>query len=149
MTACTRNETHPVQTSYPWILKQSSEEQIETVSVKISQAAETEKEKESILCKTCKNEITTSEYTTAVNGQHAHIFQNPAGITFHIGCFSQTWGCFMYGIPTHEFTWFPGFSWRVVLCVQCFSHLGWYYQSGGGSFYGLILANLVKDYKIH
>ncbi len=62
MTAYTRNEKHPVQTSYPWILKQSSEEQIETVSVKISQAAETEKEKESILCKTCKNEITTAEY---------------------------------------------------------------------------------------
>jgi uncharacterized CHY-type Zn-finger protein len=143
------NATHPLQTGNPWILKHSSEDQIETVSLKISQAAKTEKEKESILCKTCNNEITTAEYTTAVNGQHAHILQNPAGITFHIGCFSRTWGCLTYGIPTYDFTWFAGFSWCVALCAQCFSHLGWYYQSGEGSFYGLILANLIKDFKIH
>ena len=132
-----------------WKVKQSSEDQIEAVSSKILQETETEKEKESILCKNCKNEITTVEHSAVVNGQHSHIFKNPAGISFHIGCFSRAWGCIVYGIPMDEFTWFAGFSWCVALCSQCFTHLGWYYQSGGDSFFGLILANLVKDSKIH
>ncbi|HVO66177.1 MAG TPA: cereblon family protein [Syntrophales bacterium] len=89
------------------------------------------------------------EYSITVNGQHAHIFKNPAGITFHIGCFSTAWGCFTYGIPTYDVTWFKGFSWCVALCANCFYHLGWHYQSGGESFFGLILANLIKDFKLH
>jgi uncharacterized CHY-type Zn-finger protein len=129
--------------------KQSSDEQIEEVSSKILQKTEAEKEKESILCKNCKNEITSAEFTAAVHGQHAHIFKNPAGLTFHIGCFSKAWGCIIYGIPTYDFTWFTGFSWCVALCSNCFTHLGWHYQSNGASFFGLILANLVKDFKIH
>ena len=137
------------QTVYLRSCKQFSDEHIEEISSKILQETETEKEKESILCKNCKNEITTAEFTTVVNGQHAHIFKNPAGLTFHIACFSRAWGCVVYGIPTYEFTWFAGFSWCVALCSNCFTHLGWHYQSGGASFFGLILANLVKDFKIH
>jgi hypothetical protein len=128
-----------------WKVKQFSEDQIEDVCTKLFQETETEKGKQSILCKNCKIEITTVEYSTAVNGQHAHILKNPAGITFHIGCFSEAWGCIVYGIPTDEFTWFAGLSWCVALCAHCFTHLGWYYQSGGDCFFGLILANLVKD----
>ncbi len=134
---------------YPRSFKQSSEERIEAVSTKILQETETAKEKESILCKNCKYEITTMEYAAAVNGQHAHIFKNPAGMTFHIGCFSRAWGCTVYGIPTYEFTWFAGYSWCMAVCANCFVHLGWYYQSGRESFYGLILANVVKDFKVH
>lgn len=149
MTAHRYNEIHPCHRAYPRNFKQSSDEKIDAVSSKILGETETEQEKESILCKICKNEITSAEYATSVNGQHAHILKNPAGITFHIGCYSQAWGCIVYGIPTYEFTWFAGFSWCVALCSHCFAHLGWYYQSGGESFYGLILANLVKDFKIH
>jgi uncharacterized CHY-type Zn-finger protein len=137
------------QISLSRIFKQFSEDQIEAVSSTILQETETEKEKESILCKHCKNEITTVEHSAVVNGQHAHILKNPAGITFHIGCFSKAWGCIVYGIPTDEFTWFAGFSWCVALCAHCFTHLGWYYQSGGDSFFGLILANLAKGSKIN
>jgi len=143
------NTKHLIQKGKLYTLKQSSEEQIEEVSSKILQETETEKEKESILCRNCKNEITSAEFTTAFNGQHAHIFKNPAGLTFHIGCFSRAWGCIVYGIPTYEYTWFAGFSWSVALCSNCLTHLGWHYQSGGNSFFGLILANLVKDSKTH
>jgi hypothetical protein len=149
MTIRIAHKLYSHQTGYLLNLKQSSEEQIETVSSKVLQETKTVKEKESILCKHCKNEITTAEFTTAVNGQHAHIFKNPAGFTFHIGCFSRAWGCIVYGIPTYEFTWFTGFRWCVALCSPCFTHMGWYYQAGEASFYGLILANLVKDFKIH
>jgi uncharacterized CHY-type Zn-finger protein len=130
-------------------LKESAEKQIEAVCSKILEETKTEKKKESIICKKCRNEITTVEYSIAVRGQHAHIFTNPLGTTFHVGCFSMAWGCFIYGIPTYDATWFTGFTWCIAVCANCFTHLGWYYQSGGESFYGLIMANLLKDHKIH
>jgi len=145
----TSNEMHPYHTGHPLTLKESSDEQIEAVCSKILEETETEKKKESIICRNCRNEITTVEYSIAANGQHAHIFTNPLGITFHIGCFSRAWGCFIFGIPTYEATWFAGFTWCIAVCANCFTHLGWYYQSGRESFYGLIMANLLTDNKIH
>ena len=130
-------------------LKESSDDQIEAVCSKILQETEPEEKKESIICKNCRNEVTTVDYSIAVNGQHAHIFKNPLGISFHIGCFFRAWGCFLYGIPTYEATWFAGFAWRIAVCANCFTHLGWHFQSGRESFYGLIMANLLKGHKIH
>ena len=149
MTFRTSHEIHSYHIGHPRTLKESSDEQIAAVCSKILQETEAEEKKESIICKNCRNEITTVEYSFAVNGQHAHIFKNPQGITFHIGCFSRAWGCFSYGIPTYEATWFAGFTWRVAVCANCFTHLGWHYQSGTENFYGLIMANLLTDHKIH
>ncbi|HUH65590.1 MAG TPA: cereblon family protein [Syntrophales bacterium] len=131
------------------VLKEPSGDVIEEVSSKTSGETETEKKKASIICRNCKNEITTIEHSIAVNGQHAHICKNPLGVIFHIGCFSEAWGCFIWGIPTNEATWFPGFTWSIAACSNCFTHLGWYYESGKKNFYGLIMANLANGMNIH
>ena len=130
-------------------LKEPSVDVIEDVSAKTSDGTETEKKKASIICRACRHEITTVEYSIAVNGEHAHICRNPLGVVFHIGCFSKAWGCFIWGIPTDEATWFPGFTWSVAACSNCFTHLGWHYESGRQNFYGLIMANLVKGTNLH
>ena len=143
------NKLNPFDRGRMSPLNQSSVDVIEDVSSKTSDEAETEKKRASIICRSCKNEITTVEYSIAVNGQHAHICKNPLGVIFHIGCFSRTWGCFTWGIPTHEATWFPGFTWCVASCANCFTHLGWHYESGNKNFYGLIMANLVTGINLH
>jgi hypothetical protein len=102
-----------------------------------------EKEERLIHCRTCGKPITSSTYGIAVNGRHLHIFPNPLGIVFEIGCFSLASGCMHRGLPTGEFSWFPGFSWCFALCAGCNSHLGWNYSSAETNFYGLITANLL------
>jgi hypothetical protein len=149
MTFRTRHEIHSYHVAALRTLKESADEQIAAVCSKILEEEKTEEKEESIICKNCRNEVTTVGYSIAVNGQHAHIFKNPLGITFHFGCFSKAWGSFIYGIPTYEATWFPGFTWCIAVCANCFTHLGWHYQSGRESFYGLIMANLLTDHKIH
>lgn len=97
------------------------------------------------LCKFCRRKITTSSARIQVNGQHAHMCVNPYGLLFEVGCFSQASGCVVTGIPTTEFTWFPGFAWSIALCSGCLNHMGWHYTSEAASeFYGLILNNLVE-----
>lgn len=102
-----------------------------------------EKQNGHILCGICLEPVTARRHRISVNGGHQHTFTNPAGVVFEIGCFSDAPGCRTTGIPTKEFTWFPGHGWIYALCAGCGSHLGWYFTSGGGSgFFGLILERL-------
>lgn len=99
-----------------------------------------------LLCKICGHHITSHDRAIEHGGSHNHVFINPAGMVFRIGCFSRAPGCLNAGEPTGEFTWFPGYDWSFAVCAGCMSHLGWLYESGNDSFYGLILANLVEDF---
>ncbi|MBN2403856.1 MAG: hypothetical protein JXN64_15885 [Spirochaetes bacterium] len=98
-----------------------------------------------ILCRFCSNIITSPENIIEIDGKHNYTFTNPAGNTFRIGCFSSAEGCLNYGEPSDEYTWFPGFTWCFAMCTGCYSHLGWFYESGMSSFYGLILNNLIEN----
>ncbi|MBU0908237.1 MAG: hypothetical protein KKA54_09485 [Proteobacteria bacterium] len=96
-------------------------------------------------CRFCRAKITTAAQMIAVNGSHRHVFTNPHGKVYEIGCFSQAPGCLTHGPPTTECTWFTGCTWRFSLCGSCFSHLGWQYHSYlTGYFFGLVLANLTR-----
>ena len=86
-----------------------------------------------ILCRECLFPITREEEQSEMAGAGQHTFANPAGIVFTIGCFSAA-----------EFTWFPGFDWRVAICRGCLTHLGWHFAApSGAAFWGLILDHLI------
>ena len=95
-----------------------------------------------ILCANCGNPITTSESVITVDGEHIHSFTNPSGITYDIGCFASADGCAVFEETTTEATWFEGFSWSGSICSNCFTHLGWLYESEDHIFFGLIVDNL-------
>jgi hypothetical protein len=99
-----------------------------------------------LLCKICGHYITSRDRVIEQAGSHVHVFTNPAGVTFRIGCFSSAPGCLNAGEPTEDYTWFPGFAWSFAVCAGCMNHLGWLYESGTSGFYGLILENLAEDF---
>jgi hypothetical protein len=99
-----------------------------------------------LLCIFCNNRITRSEQRVEINGSHQHLFINPAGEHFRIGCFTGAAGCRPDGYATSAYTWFAGFSWRIAICSLCGMQLGWYYQAAGGqNFFGLILNRLLEN----
>jgi len=50
------------------------------------------------------------------------------------------------GAITDDFSWFPGYGWKIAGCGTCLTHLGWLFVSGdGGNFHGLILDRLVEE----
>jgi hypothetical protein len=97
-----------------------------------------------LVCRKCRAHITENRHVVAINGNHLHTFFNPAGIVFEIRCFSQARGCAVHGEATGEFSWFAGYVWRYALCGNCMVHLGWKYDSGENSFFGLIKDKLVE-----
>ncbi|WP_321496070.1 cereblon family protein [uncultured Desulfobacter sp.] len=100
-----------------------------------------------IICRVCSQLVTKPELSIRVNDAHAHVFANPHGNVFEIGCFSHAPGCVPVSQRSDEFTWFPGYSWTIGACAGCGSHLGWIFsgETGGmvNRFYGLILDKLI------
>jgi len=98
-----------------------------------------------LLCGICGNRIARTADRVAVEGQHEHRHVNPEGIAFHIGCFAGAPGGSPVGEESSYFSWFRGYSWRVLLCTACGLHLGWLFVSSGHQFHGLILSRMVQE----
>ena len=103
------------------------------------------KDEKGILCRQCLHLITTPAERISMHGSHKHVFFNPHGILFEIGCFRAASGCRYTGRATKEWSWFPGYSWRIGVCSGCLTHLGWLFVSEGyNSFNGLIINRIVE-----
>jgi hypothetical protein len=90
-----------------------------------------------VVCARCRTELTTPDQRIEVEGAHAHTYTNPSGETFHLRCFGEVRNVAPFGARETFFTWFPGHSWRVVVCAECTTFLGWRFE-GASVFHGLI-----------
>ena len=108
-----------------------------------NQTAETSME--AVVCRQCLHEITSTAESRTVHGAHAHTFANPEGLVFEIGCYADAWGCGYVGAASAEFTWFSGYLWRIAVCANCHTHLGWRFSgSDGHYFHGLITSRILS-----
>jgi len=90
-----------------------------------------------LCCCVCGNPVTSQDAGCEMDGKHEHIKINPQQQQFIFRCFSVASGCELTGLPTMEFTWFTGHSWRIVRCGQCGTQLGWFFE-GASHFFALI-----------
>jgi hypothetical protein len=97
-----------------------------------------------IVCKACGALVTHGRSRMEVGGRHVHVFFNPHGLVFEVGCFSRA-RCGLVGARTNDFTWFPGHGWRIAMCNGCGSHLGWHFAGDSSGFYGLVLDSLREE----
>ncbi|MEZ5583159.1 MAG: cereblon family protein [Candidatus Competibacteraceae bacterium] len=109
-------------------------------------AAEKEDEPQHTLnCRHCGHPITRPDTRIQVNERHSHVFTNPHGITYRIGCFGAAPGVARRGELTDFWSWFPGYRWQIALCGACQLHLGWRFVADHDQFFGLILNRLVES----
>ena len=98
-----------------------------------------------LLCRVCGEAVTAEAHRTSIAGRHTHRRSNPWGIDFVFGCFHAAPGARVEGQPTAEFTWFPGYCWDMATCRGCAAHLGWFFDGGEATFFGLILDRLESE----
>ena len=96
------------------------------------------------LCAHCRHRVTREAWRVDVAGHHTHTRVNPHGYRFTFGCFARVEGCVIRSAPSHEWSWFPGYSWQIENCNACGRHLGWCFDSGDHVFHGLVLERLVE-----
>lgn len=124
MTSVTRSAPTPKQPEAP----------PETGALSESSAAP----ERAIVCAACGHAITHARAAAAIDGAHEHTFVNAHGYVHQLRCFYEAAGCALAGRATLEWTWFAGYAWRFALCGGCGRHVGWRYERGDDSFYGLI-----------
>ena len=108
-------------------------------SVKPIEDKEVEEEK-TVRCMHCESDITKP--TLAIE-PHEHTFKNPAGHWFNVVCYSDAPGAANVGEPTTEASWFSGYAWSFAICIECKTHLGWWFN-GPDIFAGLIASRLIR-----
>ena len=87
-----------------------------------------------LYCANCLTPVTDEAQIIDILGSHSHTFTNPAGFVYTVGCFKSAEGCTMHGQRTSEHSWFPGYQWRLALCLHCQQHLGWLFNNGDSFF---------------
>ena len=100
-------------------------------------------EEKIIVCARCLFPVTDPSKQITVKGSFSHIFANPHGHVFEIGCFSDADGCISASPKSDEFSWFSGCEWQIGICKNCAVHLGWIFTSRDERFYGLILEKII------
>jgi cereblon len=102
-------------------------------------------------CSTCANLIARQAALFSMTGRDGPtVFVNPHGRVFELLTVRTAQGLFGVGGTTTAHTWFAGYAWQVVLCLQCSTHLGWRFNAASPgvsppSFFGLIRSALVED----
>ena len=96
-----------------------------------------------IFCAACEHSMTRHRWAVNRREAHEHTVFNPAGKLFTILCFADAPGAQVHGIPSSDFTWFPGYRWTVAACLGCGIHIGWRFE-GQDIFFGLIKPRLTS-----
>ena len=100
-----------------------------------------------IRCLACGQTVTHRNDSIEVGGAHVHRCVNPADVHYEIGCFRVAPGLIEAGNAIFRHSWFPGYGWRLGLCGDCGSHLGWAFCAQGVTyFFGLILKRLTAEH---
>lgn len=98
-----------------------------------------------LVCAACATAITSEAARSLVGGVHEHFHVNPEGHGFHIGCFADATNVVTHGGATAFWSWFPGYTWQIELCLRCGTHLGWLFRSPDDHFHGFVLDRLAEQ----
>ncbi|EFA08465.1 protein cereblon [Tribolium castaneum] len=94
-----------------------------------------------ICCAKCDAEIAqhSNVFPMSKDGVQSN-YCNPEGYVFETVTVSKATNFTLFGSPSAQFSWFPGYSWTIMHCKMCSSHLGWKFSSVNlkpAVFYGL------------
>ncbi|MEE2904697.1 MAG: cereblon family protein [Myxococcota bacterium] len=103
-----------------------------------------------VYCARCRQQLADTSSIFSLAGQPTHnAFANPAGFLRVVITFESVRNYTEEGHVTKDFTWFAGYSWQVIYCQSCKSHLGWKYHSNTQGtpnlFYGLLQTAILVD----
>lgn len=103
-----------------------------------------------LVCRGCGIRIARRAWVVPIDGASAErVFFNPAGVMMEVLTLLRATNLHETGVPTEEFSWFPGYAWRFAHCGGCGRQLGWRFLAvagaGPGSFWGLLARELVEE----
>ena len=141
---------HGTTRPLPWPLSLKEKDGSTPNSHSSEQAETTNTEKQHFYrCKQCKIPVAHQGTECSIGDQKSHSMQvNPHGYLHQVLTVKDAFNVFFYGNFVPADSWFPGYLWRLCLCIQCANHIGWSYHlpdQQAYSFIGLRRASILKD----
>lgn len=100
-----------------------------------------------LCCASCVTTIARRENIFAMSSEGLHSnYCNPGGYVHDIVTLSKVSNVVLSGNPSLEFSWFPGYTWTIAVCLQCGSHLGWRFDSTKKSLRPRMFWGLCRNY---
>ncbi|XP_013197741.2 protein cereblon [Amyelois transitella] len=87
-------------------------------------------QKSLLCCSSCVGEIAHREHMFAMSSDGVHSnYTNLGGYMHDIVTVSQAHNTELSGAPSAEYSWFPGYTWTILLCANCMAHVGWRFDA--------------------
>jgi len=80
-------------------------------------------------CAACALRLAREDWVLEAETQGPLVFANPHGRFFELLLVTHVVGGAFDRHATGEFTWFPGYAWRVGVCAGCHAHIGWHFEA--------------------
>lgn len=104
----------------------------ETAEERLKQAEEFCSEKSELQCK-CGQKLgsfTNNERLNIFGGNSVKgVFVNRYGVSFNVMTTRVLEHYARVTPPSEEDTWFPGYTWQIIVCENCSHHLGWLFST--------------------
>ncbi|GAB0091622.1 protein cereblon [Sergentomyia squamirostris] len=137
--------------------------------------------KDFLICRSCGSDVGLSNFLLykisplALSASNETLFEdnilvqeleNPLGIRYRIVLLRHAVCAHIDSVQINDisdkiewsnyFSWFPGFSWKLCLCAQCGTHLGWMFEPietatesqafpSAEGFYAIILPSIISE----
>ncbi|CAI9773126.1 unnamed protein product [Fraxinus pennsylvanica] len=83
-----------------------------------------------IQCKTCQTLIARRSDMLVMSSEGPlGAYANEHGFVHEVTTLLKTNGLAIKGIPTKEYSWFPGYAWSIADCATCEMHMGWLFTA--------------------
>jgi len=98
-----------------------------------------------LLCR-CGHNVSTREQVFVMSNQGASgNYVNPNGYNHEMLTVKKCWSISTQGEPEAAYSWFPGYTWQIINCPECWAHLGWCFRATIDSFKPRMFYGLTKS----
>ncbi|KAK1425980.1 hypothetical protein QVD17_14647 [Tagetes erecta] len=104
-----------------------------------------------IKCRSCQTLIANrSDMLVMSTDGPLGAYVNPSGYVHEIMTLLKASGLALIGVPTEEYSWFPGYAWTVAYCATCEYQMGWLFTATNKklkprSFWGIRSSQVADD----
>ncbi|KAM0065772.1 putative Lon, substrate-binding domain, PUA-like superfamily [Helianthus debilis subsp. tardiflorus] len=125
--------------------------EIDGISYRLRREIELLENFDQIKCRSCQTLIANrSDMLVMSTDGPLGAYVNPSGYVHEIMTLLKASGLALIGVPTEEYSWFPGYAWTVAYCATCEYQMGWLFTATNKklkprSFWGIRSSQVADD----
>ncbi|KAL8259550.1 hypothetical protein R6Q59_027503 [Mikania micrantha] len=125
--------------------------EIDGISYRLRREIELLENFDKVKCRSCQTLIANrSDMLVMSTDGPLGAYVNPSGYVHEIMTLLKASGLTLHGVPSEEYSWFPGYAWTIAYCATCEYQMGWLFTATNKklkprSFWGIRSSQVADD----